>query len=114
MPVVSQSIIRPIVPVGARTLAWLLRTPYSSPSATASSHGALGRRTSSSAGTARSSMSARRGVPVHPQHAQHVLLVVGEAGERAHPAGDAGAGGVGVPVISEVIAAAQARPAAES
>ena len=27
MPVVSQSIISPIVPVGASTLAWLLRTP---------------------------------------------------------------------------------------
>ena len=29
MPVVSQSIIRPIVPVGARTLACALRTPWS-------------------------------------------------------------------------------------
>ena len=27
MPVVSQSIIRPMVPVGASTEAWLLRTP---------------------------------------------------------------------------------------
>ena len=38
MPVVSQSIIRPMVPVGASTDAWLLRTPYSSPSRTATSH----------------------------------------------------------------------------
>ena len=29
MPVVSQSIIRPIVPVGASTVAWELRTPDS-------------------------------------------------------------------------------------
>ena len=38
MPVVSQSIISPIVPVGASTLACALRNPCSSPSATASSH----------------------------------------------------------------------------
>ncbi len=30
IPVVSQSIIRPMVPVGARTVAWALRTPCSS------------------------------------------------------------------------------------
>ena len=38
MPVVSQSIIRPMVPVGASTVACELRTPYCSPSSTASSH----------------------------------------------------------------------------
>ena len=38
MPVVSQSIIRPIVPVGASTEACELRTPCSSPSRTAASH----------------------------------------------------------------------------
>ena len=38
MPVVSQSIIRPIVPVGASTDACEFRTPYSSPSRTAASH----------------------------------------------------------------------------
>ena len=27
MPVVSQSIMRPMVPVGASTVAWALRTP---------------------------------------------------------------------------------------
>ena len=38
IPVVSQSIIRPIVPVGARTDACALRYPNCSPSETASSH----------------------------------------------------------------------------
>ncbi len=32
MPVVSQSIIRPMVPVGASTDAWALRQPFFSPS----------------------------------------------------------------------------------
>src|SRR5450759_1568938 len=38
MPVVSQSIIRPIVPVGASTLAWALRQPLRSPSARHCAH----------------------------------------------------------------------------
>ncbi len=38
MPVVSQSIIRPIVPVGAMTLACELRTPDTFASSYASSH----------------------------------------------------------------------------
>ena len=38
MPVVSQSIIRPIVPVGASTDACALRYPCFSPSEIASSH----------------------------------------------------------------------------
>ena len=41
MPVVSQSIISPIVPVGASTLAWALRYPCRSPRAIASSHDCL-------------------------------------------------------------------------
>jgi len=55
MPVVSQSIIRPMVPVGASTEAWLLRTPNSSPPATASSQ-AWRAASSSAAGTSSSSM----------------------------------------------------------
>jgi len=50
MPVVSQSIIKPMVPVGASTDACALRTPYSSPSRTADSHAAWPAATSS-AGT---------------------------------------------------------------
>ena len=57
MPVVSQSIIRPMVPVGARTVAWLLRTPNSSPPATASSQASWA-ADSRSAGSSSSSMSA--------------------------------------------------------
>ena len=51
MPVVSQSIIRPIVPVGASTDACELRTPCSSPSRTAASQDSWP-AASSSAGTA--------------------------------------------------------------
>ncbi|CAB4824403.1 unannotated protein [freshwater metagenome] len=47
MPVVSQSIISPIVPVGASTDAWLLRTPKASPSLTAVSHACWPAATSS-------------------------------------------------------------------
>ena len=56
MPVVSQSIIRPIVPVGASTDAWALRYPCSSPSATASSHDCFA-AASSPSGTRSGSMS---------------------------------------------------------
>jgi len=38
IPVVSQSINRPMVPVGASTEAWALRTPWRAPRSTASSH----------------------------------------------------------------------------
>ena len=38
IPVVSQSMSKPIVPVGAKTLACELRTPYCSPISTAVSH----------------------------------------------------------------------------
>ncbi len=38
MPVVSQSIMKPIVPVGASTLAWALRQPFFSPILLPSSH----------------------------------------------------------------------------
>ena len=56
MPVVSQSIIRPIVPVGASTLACALRYPWTSPSAIASSHDCLAAESSPS-GTSSASMS---------------------------------------------------------
>ena len=95
MPVVSQSIIRPIVPVGASTMACAVAHAVAPRrSSTASSH----------ASWAAPSSSARhellvdlRGLgAVHAQHVEHVLLVLGVAGERAHAAGGAGAGGVGV------------------
>ena len=55
MPVVSQSIIRPIVPVGARTDAWLLRTPEVAASSLASSQHSCA-APSRLAGTSSSSM----------------------------------------------------------
>ncbi len=38
MPVVSQSIMNAMVPVGARTVVWALRNPNLLPRSTASSH----------------------------------------------------------------------------
>ena len=55
MPVVSQSIIRPMVPVGASTEACELRTPYCSPISTAVSHASWAAE-SSSGGTSSSSI----------------------------------------------------------
>ena len=43
MPVVSQSIRKLIVPVGASTVAWALRKPCSRPAASTSSHNVAGR-----------------------------------------------------------------------
>ncbi len=57
MPVVSQSIMRPMVPVGASTEAWELRTPKSAATSQASSH-ACWAAPSSSAGSSSSSIEA--------------------------------------------------------
>jgi hypothetical protein len=56
MPVVSQSIISPMVPVGASTDAWAFRYPCSSPRATASSHDCFA-AVSRPSGTSSASMS---------------------------------------------------------
>ena len=87
MPVVSQSIMRPMVPVGASTEAWLLRTPNCSPSSHGRRPSLLGGRRAGRAATSSSSISRRR-LLVLAQHPQHVLAVLGEAGERA-PCGEA-------------------------
>ena len=94
MPVVSQSIIRPMVPVGASTLAWELRTPYSSPSSTASSQ-ALAAALSSSSGTSAGVDLGDFGA-VHAQDIEHAVAVLVEAGKRADTVGDLGAGSVGL------------------
>ena len=57
MPVVSQSMSSPIVPVGASTVAWLLRTPWRSARSQASSHASCA-ASSRSAGARSSSMEA--------------------------------------------------------
>ena len=41
MPVVSQSIMKPMVPVGASSEAWALRKPLRAPSLTTCSHSAV-------------------------------------------------------------------------
>ena len=81
MPVVSQSIIRPIVPVGASTEAWELRTPMLGACSQASSHASCAAsRTSRGTGCCRS----RSRPPVLREHLEHRLAVLVEAGERAH------------------------------
>ncbi len=82
-PVVSQSIISPMVPVGAKTLAWLLRTPDGLgefgglvPATTGLAH-QIGRHVLF--------VDLRRGGLVLTEHPQHVLAVLGESGERPHP-----------------------------
>ena len=57
MPVVSQSISRPMVPVGASTVAWLLRTPWTAARSQASSQASWA-ASSTSAGASSSSMEA--------------------------------------------------------
>ena len=103
---------RPIVPVGASTLAWLLRTPYVL--------GQLDRRVprllrgrEQLGGTSSSSILAPRR-PVHAQHPVHRLAVLQVAGERAHPLAVRADVAYACPVISAVSAPAQARPSSES
>ena len=94
MPVVSQSIISPIVPVGASTVACELRTPCASPSSTASSHERCA-APSSSGGTSSSSIFAASARCMRSTF-EHRLGVLGVAGERAHAARGARARRVGV------------------
>ena len=54
MPVVSQSIMKPMVPVGASTVTWALRTPDSSASRSASPHAERAAETSSAGARLRS------------------------------------------------------------
>ena len=94
MPVVSQSIISPMVPVGASTEAWRVAHAELLAVAHAASHDCWA-AASSSAGTS-CVVDVGERLAVHAQHPQHVLLVLGVAGERAHAAGGAGGRGVGV------------------
>ncbi len=95
MPVVSQSIIRPMVPVGASTLSLAVANAV----LLAVAHGRLPRLLAGEHQLGRHGLGAVdrvARVAVHAQHVEHVRLVVGEAGERTHAAGRAGAGGVRV------------------
>ena len=94
MPVVSQSIIRPMVPVGASTEACELRTPTSAASSHASSHDCWAAESRSCGHELLVDVGGGGAVLV--EHAEHVLGVLGVAGERAHAGGGAGRGGVGV------------------
>ena len=94
-PVVSQSMSRPMVPVGARTLAWALRTPYCSAISTALSQASWAAERTSG-GTSSSSMR-EAASPVHPQDPEHGVAILLEACEGAHPCGRPGRSRVGVP-----------------
>ena len=91
MPVVSQSIMKLIVPVGANTVAWALRKPYFSPICNTSSHSFLA-ACFSSGGTVVIDRVTRFAVHLH--HAQHRLFVLGVTIERSDHAGQLGTGAV--------------------
>ena len=93
MPVVSQSMRNEIVPVGASTVAWELRTPWTSASSTALSQASWAAERSS-VGTSSSSILATSRA-VHPQHVEHRLGVLVEAGEGPHAGGGPSRGDVG-------------------
>ena len=111
MPVVSQSIRKLIVPVGASTVACALRCPCCSPTSTASSHGA--RAAASRPASTCSSIS---------YAASRCLRITRRCGSRFFanssygPIAAASSPEVRYarPVISAVIAAATERPSCES
>ena len=94
MPVVSQSIIRPMVPVGASTrglrVAHAVRLTELDRFVPRLLRGAEQLRRHELL------VDLGRLGPVHAQHVEHGVGVVGVAGERTHAAGGARAGGVGV------------------
>ena len=94
MPVVSQSIIRPIVP-GRREDAGLA---VADAELLAAGHGLVPRQLGGRQQLGRQQLlvDVGRGDTMLAQHAEHVLLVGREAAEGPHAAGDAGARGVGV------------------
>ena len=107
MPVVSQSMTRPIVPVGAITVTWALRRPWRSASASALSQAAAPpdeRLVGAVRGVERhrrmvqalvaAGLAQGRAVVV-AQDPQHRLAVGGIAGERAQRLGHLGRDRVG-------------------
>ena len=95
MPVVSQSIIRPIVPVGASTEACALRYPWRSPSEIASSHDCFAADEHPLGHELAVDLLGRGAVLAH--HAQHRVGVRLVPLERPHHLGDPRAGAVGLP-----------------
>ena len=115
MPVVSQSIIRPIVPVGASTDAWLLRTPNSLPSANRRLPRLLARLRPARCGTAWVLLDVVARVTVHRR-----APAACARGLSAKPSNGPIRAAVRAlvayewPVMSEVSDAAHARPSGES
>ena len=92
IPVVSQSIISPIVPVGASTDACALRYPNCSPRETASSHDCFAADSIPSGTNSRIDLLGCRAVLAHD--AEHRVAVRVEPVERPHGLGDPRAGAI--------------------
>ena len=113
MPVVSQSIIKPMVPVGASSDACALRQPFSAPislprchsaaasASIAASSAPTGRTASLAAACLRITRWCASALRAYPSYGP---TTPASSAERRYA----------VPVISEVIAAASARPPSES
>ena len=113
MPVVSQSIIRPMVPVGASTDACALRQPFVSPILLPVAHSCV------AASKIDRSMSSKRRASSFAAACLRMTRACAAA-LRAYPAygpttpASSAERRYDVPVISEVIAPASARPPSES
>ena len=108
MPVVSQSIMKLIVPVGASTVAWALRKPCRRPLDEHFVPDLAGGRLAGARG--RPSICVDL-LAVHLHHAQHRLAVLVEALERPDRRGQLAAGAAGRPVQQGRDRAAQPRAA---
>ena len=89
IPVVSQSMARPMVPVGAMTTAWLFRTPWSAASRTTVSHARASRIDQISRNHVVAVDVAGR-LAMHLEHAEHCVGLLGEAVERTDAGGGTG------------------------
>ncbi len=113
MPVVSQSIMKPIVPVGASTDACALRNPFFSPSLMTWSHAFV-----ATSSTSRSWLCTDRTASLAAACLRMTRLWASAL--RAYPAYGPTTAAISaerlydVPVISDVIAAASVRPPSES
>ena len=85
MPVVSQSIMKPMVPVGASTVTCEFLKPCFSPSASASSQSPRGHEQFR---LHVFGLDAAHGIAMHADHVQHRFAVHGISRERPHLLGN--------------------------
>ncbi len=113
MPVVSQSMARPIVPVGAMTTAWLFRTPLTRACSSVVSH-AWRLAATSSAGTPSASEISRLAARCMSSTRSVCSAFASYPSNAPSRAAVRALAPYAVPAINEVISAAQARPSSES